>query len=204
MDTEGQILNEAYALFHQFGIKSVTMDDIARKLSMSKKTLYKYHANKKSLVLKIMETQIRQTENECIEMCSKADNAIHELLLVMEMVKRIFHNINPSLMYDLQKHHPRSWKLMEIHQNEFLYDMIMTTLSRGVKEKLFRESLNIKILTKMRLEEMKASYNAEIFPPSDYNMEELQVVMLEHFILGISTLEGHEIALKYQKEMKNG
>ena len=204
MSTENQILSESYALFHQFGIKSVTMDDIAKKLSISKKTLYKYHANKKGLVLKIMETQIRETENECIEMCSKADNAIHELLLLMEMVKRIFHNINPSLMYDLQKHHPKSWGLMEIHQNVFLYEMIKVVLNRGVEEKLFRQTLNVKILTKMRLEELKSSFNAEIFPPSEYNMEELQIVMLEHFILGISTLEGHEMAIKYQLEMKNG
>ena len=179
------------------------MDDIAKQLSMSKKTLYKHYKNKKELVMKIMEVQIADTENRCINMFESADNAIHELLLVMEMIKTIFHDINPSLLFDLQKYHPKSWLLMENHQNGFVHDMIEKALVRGVKEKLFRESLNIKILTKLRLEEMKASFNSEIFSPLEYNMEEVQIVMMEHFILGITTLKGHEMALEYQKKVKN-
>ena len=203
MEIQEQILIESYKLFHKYGIKSVTMDDIAKQLSMSKKTLYKHYKNKKELVMKIMEVQIADTENRCINMFESADNAIHELLLVMEMIKTIFHDINPSLLFDLQKYHPKSWLLMENHQNGFVHDMIEKALVRGVKEKLFRESLNIKILTKLRLEEMKASFNSEIFSPLEYNMEEVQIVMMEHFILGITTLKGHEMALEYQKKVKN-
>ena len=203
MEIQEQILIESYKLFHKYGIKSVTMDDIAKQLSMSKKTLYKHFVNKKELVMNIMEVQISDTENRCVNMFESADNAIHELLLVMEMIKTIFHDINPSLLFDLQKYHPKAWLLMEAHQNGFVHDLIEKTLERGVKEKLFRESLNIKILTKLRVEEMKASFNAEIFSPQEYNMEEVQIVMMEHFILGITTLEGHEMALEYQKKMKN-
>ena len=203
MDTLEQILSESYKLFHQYGVKSVTMDDIAKKLSISKKTLYKHFSNKKDLVFHIMKKQIKFTEEKCKKMCSEADNAIHELFLVMEMVREIFHNINPSLLYDLQKYHPKTWQLMEDHQNGFIHDMIKKTLNRGIEEKIFRDSLNVEVLTKLRLVEMQASFNTEIFSPIQYNIEEVQIVMMEHFILGITTLKGHELALKYQKRMKN-
>ena len=203
MDIREQILSESYKLFHHFGIKSVTMDDIAKKLSMSKKTLYKYFSNKKDLVFHIMETQIKNTEDHCINVCSNAENAIHELLMVMEMIKQIFHNMNPSLLFDVQKYHPKTWQLMEDHQNGFIHDMIGKTLGRGIEEGLFRKNLNIKILTKLRLEEMRSSFNPETFPSTEYNIEEVQIVMMEHFILGITTLKGHELAIEYQNRMKN-
>jgi len=197
------ILIESFKLFHQFGVKSVTMDDIAKKLSISKKTLYKHFSNKKELVFHIMQMQIKGTESRCKDMFSKADNAIHELFLIREMVKKIFHNMNPSLLYDIQKYHPKTWKLMEEHQNGFIRDTIADNLQKGIDEGLYRESLDINILTKLRLEEMKASFNIEIFSPLEYNIEQVQIVMMEHFILGVTTLKGHEVGIEYQKKLRN-
>ena len=178
------------------------MDDIAKQLGMSKKTLYKYFSNKKELVFEITKNQIDSTEALCNSQFINAKDAIHELFMVMEMLKMIFHNINPSLIFDLKKYHTKAWGLMEEHQDGFIHDMLYRVLQKGVDEKLFRNNLNIKILTKLRLEEIKASFNSEIFSAAEYNMEEVQIVMLEHFILGITTLEGHKLALEYQKEVK--
>lgn len=203
MGIKESIINQSYQLFHKYGIRSVTMDDIAKELSMSKKTLYKYFSNKKDLVFHIMKGQIQDSEKRSFELVKKSKNAIHEFFMVMEMVKTIFHNINPSLLYDLQKYHPKSWALMEKHQNEFIYDMIFQNLKKGIEEKLFRKNLNIEVLVKLRIEEMKTSFNPEIFPPPKYNMEEVQIVMMEHFILGITTLEGHKLANEYQNEQKS-
>lgn len=202
MDIQKQILDQSYQLFHKYGIKSVTMDDIAKELAMSKKTLYKHFSNKKDLVFQITKSQIGETEKMCFTQFKDSKDSIHELFMIMEMLKMIFHNINPSLLFDLRKHYPKSWRLMEDHQNIFIPNMISKTLKRGVKEKLFRSDLNIGIITKLRIEEIKASFNPEIFSPQEYNMEELQIVMLEHFILGITTLEGHKLAIEYQNQAK--
>ena len=179
------------------------MDDIAKNLSMSKKTLYKFFQNKKDLVFHAVLNRIKQTEIKVYELRNESENAVHEFFLVLDMVRSIFRYINPSLLYDLKKHHPKSWVLMEKHQNEFIYSVILESLKRGIEEKLFRNDLHVEILTKLRIEEIKTSLDSEIFPPDQYNMEEVQVVMLEHFILGITTLEGHKLVNEYQNKEKS-
>lgn len=203
MSAKNQILEESYKLFHQFGIKSITMDDIAKHLSISKKTLYKHFKSKKDIVYEVMKKQIDYTETFSLKVFSESDNAIHELFRVMEMIRKIFHGMNASLLFDLQKYHPKSWRLMEDHQRNFVQDLIGKTLQRGMEEGLFRKDLNVNILIKLRLEEMKSAFDPIIFPSTEYNMEEVQIVLMEHFILGITTLEGHEMVLEYQKKMKN-
>jgi len=179
------------------------MDFIAKQLSISKKTLYKHFSNKKELVFQIIKKQISDTEKECNTLFETAENVIHELYLTIEIIKTFFHNINPYFVFDLQKHHPKSWQLVEEHQNKFIHDMILRILQKGIEDNYFREDLNIQILTKLRLEEIKISFNSKIFPPTEYNMEEVQIVMMEHFILGITTLKGHQLAIDYQKQGKS-
>lgn len=199
MDLNNHILREAYKLFHQFGVKSITMDDISKHLSISKKTLYKHFANKEELVYQIANGQISNNECQCIETCEKAVNAIHELMLMMMTLRELFKGMNPSLLFDLQKYHPTAWGVMEKHQNEFVRKMIEQNLHRGISEGLYREDINVSILAKLRMEEIRLSFDPTVF--IGHTLEEVQVVLLEHFMMGITTMEGHELANKYKNNI---
>lgn len=179
------------------------MDDIAKKLGMSKKTLYKFFPNKKELVLDIMKSKIANSENECSCHCHDAKDAIHEIILIMEMLKKTFQNTNPAMLYDLQKYHHDAWKLMEKHESEFIFNMMVDNLKRGIAAGLYRDKLKIDILVRMRLGVMRMSFSPEFNPDNKYSMEELQIALLNHFLIGITTIKGYKIAEEYKKNLLN-
>ena len=192
-----QILQESYKLFHQFGIRSVTMEDISKHLSISKKTLYKYFSKKEDLVYQIAKGKIKANELKCIEICNASDNAIHEMILMMQILRELFKGMNSSVLFDLQKYYNKAWQLMEEHQNVFVRHLIEKNLARGIKEQLYRKDINIAILAKLRLEEVRLSFNPLVF--EGHTLEEVQLSLLEHFMLGITTIKGHTMANEYKE-----
>ncbi len=202
MELKEQIILESHQLFYQYGAKSVTMDDIARHLGISKKTLYKYFTKKDELVETITRYSMKLSEEECVLCAEKADNAIHELFMTMDIIRKQFKGMNPSLVYDLQKYYKKAWDIIEEHENEFVVKLLVDNLERGIAAGLYREDINIGILAKLRIEEMKMCFNEEIFSSQDYNIGELHIILLEHFMLGITTIEGHQLANDYHKKLK--
>ena len=88
-------------MFMQYGIRSVSMDDIANNLGMSKKTLYQYFADKDELVEGVVDGHINEVEGDCIQCRTNATDAIHEIFLTMEHIMEELNNMNPMLLYDL-------------------------------------------------------------------------------------------------------
>ena len=77
--------------------------------------------------------------------------------------------------------------------------MIERNLKKGILEGLYRTDINIKIISKMRLETMEMGFNPMIFSPEDYNIREVQMQLLNHFLHGITTLKGHKLINKYKE-----
>ena len=84
MDTKERIQNKAEELFMQFGIRSVSMDDIANNLGMSKKTVYQYFVDKDELVEAVVQAHISGVQKECVDCRENAKDAVHEIYLTME------------------------------------------------------------------------------------------------------------------------
>ena len=102
METKDRILLKAEELFIQFGIRSVSMDDISNNLGMSKKTLYQNFSDKDELVDAVVEDHIQEIKEDCKTCKNEASDAIHEIFLTMECVLEEFSNMNPVLLYDLE------------------------------------------------------------------------------------------------------
>ena len=200
MEIKDRIQEKARELFMRFGIRSVSMDDIATQLGMSKKTIYQFFADKDQLVDAVMAANIQQTQEDC-QQCSHASaNAVEEIFLTMEMIQEQFRNMNPMILYDLQKFHISAFQKLTAHKNEFLLSIIRKNIDKGIAEGLYRKDLNADILSKFRLESMMVAFNMDLFPPSKYNLAEVTQVLIEHFLFGLATIEGHQLILKYQKE----
>jgi AcrR family transcriptional regulator len=103
MEIQERILDTAFSLFCQFGTRSITMDDIAQRMGVSKKTLYAHFADKDELVVHAISRYLDTMDKECIENQEKASNAIDELFLVMKMMDQSFRNMNPIILFDLPK-----------------------------------------------------------------------------------------------------
>ncbi len=111
METADRIKQKAHDLVMQYGIRSVSMDDIAGALGMSKKTIYQYFSDKDELVEAVIKDKIGENQSLCLKDKEKAKDAIHEVFLAIEMMQEMFANMNPSVISDMEKFHPRSYAI---------------------------------------------------------------------------------------------
>ena len=190
------ILQQTAELFMKYGIKSVTMDDIARHLKMSKKTLYKYVKDKNDLVHKVMEAWITVEQMNCTAIIEGSENAIDELIEISKRVSNEVTRIHPSVHYDMEKYHADAWRAFDSHKNEFILNCIRKNLENGIEEGLYRDNLNAQIISKLYVEKIDMIFDAAIFPPNEFNFHDVHLEMVRYHIRGIASPKG----LEYLKE----
>ena len=200
MNQQERILKSATEQFFQNGIKSVSMDDIASKLAISKKTIYKHFKDKKTIVKEVTKNMILHSEHICTEKCNKSTNAVDELLKLIDFINSFFINMNSTVMYDLEKYYPHSYVIFQEHQNVFLYNSLVNNLERGIKEELFRKNLNIEIIVRLRMGQIKLAFDQEFFPVSEFDIRKTQLASLDLYIMGIATCKGREIIDKHHSQ----
>ena len=203
MEIQERIRQKADELFRRYGIRSVTMDEIATQLGMSKKTIYQYFADKDQLVDAVAMDEINYSQECCLKDAEVSANAIEEIFRVMDFVEVMFRSMNPSMLHDLEKYHPMGYKKFLEHKNKFLYEMIKRNIERGIKEELYRPEVDVEIMSRYRIEGMMLLFNADLFPTSKFNLVKLQQEILEHFLYGLATSKGTKLIHKYiQQRLK--
>lgn len=194
---------KAHELFMQYGIRSVSMDDIANSLGMSKKTLYQNFVDKDELVDGVVDSHIAVMQMECGSCHKEAKDAVHEIFLTMENIIQQLSNMNPMVLNDLAKFHFKSYQRFKEHKDKFLAKLIRENIEWGKKEELYRSDVNTDVMSKFRLESMMMPFNIAIFPPGKYNLAEISGQIIEHFVFGLVTIKGHKLILKYKQEKKS-
>lgn len=200
MEIKERIQQKADDLFRRYGVKSVTMDEIATQLGTSKKTIYQYFCDKDELVDAVVRTTIAYAQDVCDKNRIECKDAIHELIQAMDFVREIFSDMNPAMVYDLERFHPQAYRIFLDHKNKYLYDSIRDNLKRGIAEELYRPEINIDIIARFRLEGMMIAFNQEVYPASKFNLGDLHRTLIEHFLFGVASLKGYKLILKYQQE----
>ena len=200
MEMKVRIKQKADELFRSYGIKSVTMDEIANRLGVSKKTIYQYFSDKDALVDEVVGDLLAFNKQCCNTDRAKALDAIHEVFLAMEMVQQMMENMNPVILYDIERNHPVTFKKFLEHKNKFLLEVIKENIERGKKEELYREDVDTEVISRIRLETMFLPFHPEIFPKSKFNLVELEYKLIEHFLFGVANIKGHKLILKYQQQ----
>ncbi len=175
------------------------MDDIGKELGMSKKTIYQYFEDKEKVVLEITKQEITLRQNECDSICRQSKNAIHEILLMMVQMSTMFGQMHARLFYDLQKYHPKAWSLFIQHKENYILTSIENNLKRGIAEGLYRPTLSIKIMARLRAAQVEMAFNPDIFPSEKFSVADVQMQMIDHFMHGIATSKGHKMIDKYEK-----
>ena len=138
-------------MYQRYGIKSVTMDDVAKKLCISKKTLYEYFGDKEDLVRHVVMMENARWLGIFREAESRKLNAIEELFEVYQILKKMFHDFNPSMEYDLRKYYPGlAMDLREIRR-KMIYESSYRNMNKGKREGLYRKDLNSKIMARFHL-----------------------------------------------------
>ena len=199
MEVQSRILEKAMFLFLRYGIKSITMDDIARELGISKKTLYQYVENKADLIEKIIGEYI-ETEKTAISAChAHSKDAIEELLLIAKHVTMILREMSPGVTYDLQKYYRSSWDEMEKFNHSHFYNVIKQNIENGKAQGIYREDVNADIVAKLYVGKTSLVVDEELFPLREYNKENLFYEYINYHIHGIASPKGLKLLEKHTK-----
>lgn len=202
-DAKERIVNGARELFMKYGIRSVSMDDIARHLGASKKTIYQYFADKDEIVTQVAQMHMANDRQEFDQIKEVAKDALDELIRTSIFFRKHIQQMNPSLMFDLQKYHGKAWMLWQEYKKQHVFEAVVKNMKRGIEEGLFRPTLNAEVLASMRIEVVELAFDTDVFPASQFNLTEVQMHLFDHFIYGLLTEKGRKQYEKYKQEPNN-
>lgn len=185
-----EFLERAAGVFLKYGIKSVTMDDLARELGMSKKTIYQYFRDKNDLIVKIIEVKVAQDQRCCMLAQNESENAIDEMLNITRFVVDNFASINPTVFYDLQRYHPDAWQVVTTHKRDFILGNIRNNIQRGINEGVYRDNLNIEITARLHMACTDIIMTGDWFPYPEFRLDELFTESIRFQIRGMATEKG--------------
>ena len=200
-EVKERIKLKADEMYRKYGIKSVTMDDIAHHLGVSKKTIYQSFSDKNELVDAVIVDILKYNKNCCQSFKATSDNAIHEVFQAMEMLQEMFDNMNPTILFDIERNHPATYKKFKEYKYKYLFELVKENIERGIKEELYRPEINTDVIARIRLETMMLPFNEQLFPKNKFSLAILQQQLIEYFLFGIASMKGYKLILKYQKEL---
>jgi TetR/AcrR family transcriptional regulator, cholesterol catabolism regulator len=189
-ETKNLIIGKAEELFLRYGIKSVTMDDIAHELSISKKTIYFYFKDKDELVNIVARIHLEKEKEEIEKIQGQAKNTIEEFMMLSRCIKESHLKINPVVFWDLKKYYHQAWQIYQEYKRGVFFTSIKSSLERGIAEGCFRKDINVDVLAALRLEQIQMTFNEDVFPPEKFGIMEVQKQLFEHFVHGVLTEKG--------------
>ena len=202
MDASTEIISRSEQLFLRLGIRSITMDDIARELGISKKTLYQHFDHKDSLVEAVIISHVERERLAMENICLKATDALDEIRNVGAFITATIEDVSPSALFDLQKYYRKSWELLMEKQDGQVIHSIVKNIERGISEGWYRSDVNPEIVARIY---SKATYMVvdEISnSASKFSRRELIWELHNYHIHAIATPAGIERWKRYSNDMK--
>ncbi len=202
-EKELNIIRASSQVFMRLGIKSVNMDDIARALGISKRTLYQYVKDKNDLVRKCIFSMCDAEDQAVGEICARGLNAIDELFEISRFITDVLSKMHPSIHFDMEKYHPEILKEMMDNREQAVFSCIHANLEKGKKEGLYRADLNTVVIAKIYMAKMDVVFNAKIFPPEEASFAEVYLEYLRYHIRGLASEKGIAYLVEKVKNKKN-
>ncbi len=200
-DKELKITADSLKVFMTYGIKSMTMDDIARQLRMSKKTLYQYVKDKNELVNKCLDFDCQSFVLMIDEVVSRGLNAIEENFEMSSRIIEEIKNIHPSIFYDLEKYYPEALMKMHNAHHEHAAKVMSNNLKKGIEEGFYRKDFDIPVMTRLWVSRLNAIFDPSMFPMEQFRLDVVYQEMFIHHIRGIASKKGLEY-LEHKLELK--
>ena len=184
------LLKSSMDLFLRYGVKNVSMDDIAKLLGISKKTIYAQVANKKELVRAAVHVFIVEEHTSITAITAQSKDAISEMLALSNQTIELVKNMKPTLTYDLKKYHPETWKIIETKYFSFIEETIMNNVTRGIAEGYFRKGINPAIISKLYLGMAHLVSSESFVKTNTISLKNLYKGMVDYHLNGIINEKG--------------
>ena len=200
MEALEKILTSAIELFSQYGFKSITMDDIARRAGISKKTLYQHFANKQEVVNESVAWYKNNTTESCIGVLKDAENAIEAMVRILAFFDSLYRRLNPMAIFEMQRFFPDAYKQFRDLLVERDVVLMRENIGQGMKEGLYRADLNADLMARYRIETSLMSLQPNLMVSDRASLMSVALEIGEHFMYGMMTPKGIELYLKYKEQ----
>lgn len=187
-----QIIPQVHKLYQRYGIKSVTMDDVAQHLGISKKTLYEFFTDKEDLVRKVLSWDYDRKLAFFQEIERKNLNAVEELFEVYKMIKEMFKAFNPSVEYDIRKYYPALYSELREIKRTRMYDLSVKNMNKGKREGMFRSDLNASILARLHVFRVENIIESELFSAEELTSIKVFHEIFVYHLYGILSEKGRQ------------
>lgn len=195
------ILEKVRELFFKYGVRSISMDDIGRKLGISKKRLYELFKGKSNLVEKLLYLERKNFEIIFDTHNFEGVNAIDILLTVSKELGGKFRDVSPSMTYDMKKYYPVIYQHHLEERIEFIFGKIKINLEKGINQGIYRDDLSIELVARLYMRRLMDLHDPEVFPADKFSFQTLFDVMFDNFIRGIAKPNGIEYYEKQKQKV---
>mgnify|MGYP003644113517 FL=1 len=185
-----KIIEKSNELFLNLGFKSVTMDEIASALGVSKKTIYKYFKNKTALIAAVTDFMFHSICTGIDMICDLKKDPIEEIFDIKRFVLSNLKDEKSSPQYQLQKYYPKIYASLSKKQFDVMKDCVVENLNHGIEKGLYRDEIDVEFISRIYFSGMVSIKNNDIFPLDNYSMNTLMNYYLEYHLRGICTEKG--------------
>jgi AcrR family transcriptional regulator len=197
-----KIISESIDLFMNYGVRSVTMDEIAKHLGISKKTIYQHFKDKEEIIIQSTALYFEREHAVMDQIEYGAENAVEHLYNLTICLRDRIKNTNTNVLFDLKKYYQTAFEKYKLYKHDVIFNSVLKNIKRGIEEGLFRSDINPEILAYLRIGEIELSFNREYFPDDKYTLVEIHEQLFEHFTYGILSEKGFKLFETYKQKEK--
>lgn len=177
-------------LFYAYGLKNLSMDELSRRLGISKKTLYTFVRNKEDLIERVLLNE----ESTILKISAEIDklpvNAIEKLLKISELMHEEMKRYNPMILFEMEKYFHQIYETYSEKKRQYVFDGMKRNICQGIEEKIYRDDINVDLVATIYLNSFIELHNSDVCKMLDINFVQLFEVMFENHIRAISTPAG--------------
>ena len=184
------LLNKSRELFMRNGVKSLTMDEIAKEMGMSKKTIYQFVENKSELIKLTMKDFLDEERTQMEAILKSPGNSIDEMISMVEYFLQVVREFKATTLHDIQKYYPETWNMYNEYRFNFMLNLIQENLKKGVKEGYYRADLDTDIIARIYVLAIEILLNQDLFPTKQYTFLSIYREFLNYHLRGIVSPKG--------------
>jgi AcrR family transcriptional regulator len=173
------------------------MDDIARHTGVSKKTLYTLFEDKDELVLESVKYMLDANQCETEDAFKNSKNAVEQIIHILVIMEKMVRGMNLVCYVDLQRHYSEAYKYLQKHKESYLFQCISENLRQGIAEGLYRDDVDIEIISRFRMESALIVFQNNVFPQEKYDIVKVNTQIFANYMYGVATLKGHKLISTY-------
>ena len=195
------ISEKAAKLFKKFGIKSITMDDVARETGMSKKTLYQIVADKSELIERVIQNDMAYFKDEIVKLEQFNYDPVHEIIELNKLIYKLIIEGSPSIEHDLQKYYLGIYEKARQDMVDLFIKALKSNIETGKKEKIYRASVDTEVIAKLHISHIEQLSHSSVFTHDEHNLLSIAREICLFHINGLITKKGQQLLDKHMNEI---